>query len=729
MKKTLKILSIILIISLLFSGCGNAVKVKTVKFAEENIVDSVYAGKEFHTSAENSYRLLCKSGLIELYFNEKTMTPAIRDTNNKFMWSAVPDVSTSKELKNYTFEITLSNGDENTYILNTQDNSVAFSNAVPTFSEKGVSVKYALSLDKESGQIPVNESDENAIRADIVVDYTLNDGSFYVNISMNNVELPKKVHLEKISVLNGFGAYEESGEDDYIFVPDGSGAIIKTGIEDSNFKPISLNVYGEDIALSENFTVSHCLFGAYGIKRGNNAFVCIIEKGDTIAQINAQRNSDTSYNSVYPTFKTTDVVTSKNGKTKKAYGSEYKNEITLCYRFLAGKSATYSGMATATRENLIRNSILSTQIFKTNENDIPLVLSLQGGYIDKNGKYNILSNFQSSLSLLQLLKAKGVNNIYLRYNGLYKEANNGAYRDLDEIKSSLGSKKDFNALYNYIQKQNFKLFSDIDILSYKYGISETANSIYHSNIDIVKNPDAPFPSPISKQSFLKLSSLPYRIENILSSSKKITFDGYALNDIGSYLYSDYSGDFYNRESSKKEISAQMPVLSNSKMIMLDTGNIYAIKNTNVVSNIPLEPFEAVQNNAYVGIPFIQMMLHGTTEYSSVGANSKGDMKLMFLKSVEYGCLPSIDWYCTSYDNVLDENYYYDKNINEAVKYYEKANKALCDLRDARMTSHIKISDGVYCTEYKNSAKIYVNYTAEPVTIQSITIPPTDFVRV
>ena len=54
-----------------------------------------------------------------------------------------------------------------------------------------------------------------------------------------------------------------------------------------------------------------------------------------------------------------------------------------------------------------------------------MVVSVQGGYKDSERKYHTLSSYQQALSLVTLLKAKGVDNIYLRYNGLYDNANNG----------------------------------------------------------------------------------------------------------------------------------------------------------------------------------------------------------------------------------------------------------------------------------------------------------------
>ena len=711
----LKILSVICVIAILFSACGGDVSTKTVRFKEEITITSEYGGDTLHKSVDSSYVSVCKSGLIELLFDKSTCTVAIRDTNSGNLWTTLPHSSTKKQIQASALEVELSNGDENVYVLNSQDNSVAFGNFQYTVSEDGVLVKYSLSLDAETGKKDTTELKDKEIRADLSVLYTLRDGSFYVNVSMNSLKLPKGVRLERVRLLKDFGSYEQSGSEDYIFIPDGSGALVMTGVKDADFKPVDLTVY-------EN----NCLVGAFGIKRGNGAFLCIIEQGDSIADIHADKNDDTVLNGVYATFNTTEILRKEGNRVKKTYGYEYQNEIIMCYRFLSGKSATYSGMATACRENLIRSSVLSTKTLSDVKGSIPLVVSVQGGYRNEKGRYKALSTYEQTLSLMTLLKAKGVNNIYLRYNGLYDEANNGSSEDFGSFSSKLGKSKDFDALYNYLNSQQFSLFLETDILTYDYN-KESAKSVNGSKIKTEAG--GKFPDATSKQGALKMADLESKVEGILNASGSVSFDGYALNDIGNSLYSDYSSDFYSRVSSKKEISSQIPVLTTSKLIMVDTGNFYAVKNADVVSSIPLTPCAREENGAYVGIPFAQMMLHGICEYSGVGMNSSSNITLAFLKSVEYGCLPSAQWYCTTFDSDLDSKYYYDNNINQVVECYTKASYALSSLRGARMTSHYKVQNGVYCTEYNNSEKVYVNYTDNTVTINGIKVNAKDFVAI
>jgi hypothetical protein len=355
-----------------------------------------------------------------------------------------------------------------------------------------------------------------------------------------------------------------------------------------------------------------------------------------------------------------------------------------------------------------------------------MVVSVQCGYKDTDRKYHSLSTYNQTLSLVTLLKAKGVDNIYLRYNGLYNDANNGNTDDFDEFRSSLGKNKDFDELYSYLNSQKFSLFIDTDILTYSNQLSG-AKSINKKNI--TETTVHSFPGSTTSLEYIKMSKLENAVEGILKSSEKVSFDGYALNDMGGLLYSDYSYNSYSRTLAQSEISSQVSALSTSKMLMIDTGNFYSIRNADVISNIPVTPVAYKENDAYIGIPFVQMLVHGILEYSAVGFNTADIPTAAFLKAVEYGCLPSADWYCTAFDEKLDAKYYYDKNINDMVTYYTKANEALASLRDSRMTSHSLIQDGVYCTEYDNSIRVYTNYTNEQVTTNGVIIEPMDCITI
>lgn len=720
----LAVIAVTLAFVLLFGACSpvRLTKIKNIS------LESIYpesSGDAYRKVNRQSYESVCKSGLIEMYFDKSTASIGILDTSADVFWSALPSDSETKSLSFSALEAVLLTESGDRYVLNTQDSSVAFGNFSFEKTNNGVNVKYALSFDAETGKADINALPEEAVRADLTVSYTLSDGSFYTSVSMNNLHLPKGVYLEKIKLLNSFGAYSDENPDDFIFVPDGNGAIIKTGISDPDFSPVSLKVYGGDPSVSGG--QASAPLGAFGIKHGKGAFLCIIESGDAIAGINAYRLSDSSLNSVNAEFAVTDIsVVGEKSKQTKTVGYKYGGEIRLCYRFLSGKSATYSGMAAACRENLIRNSVISSKAVSADGVSLPLIVNLQFGFSDANGKLTVKSTFEQAQALISLLKAKGVNNVYLHASGLFADANNGESKDFGSFLKQLGTKEDYDSLYSYMKTQNFPLYIDTSILSVKKSSGDCAKNLYGNKITFT-NSNADLNMPTANRRYLKMSELEYRIEELLNDSSDISFDGFALNDIGTALYSDYSSDFYPRESSKKEISSLIPILSSNKPVMINKGNFYSIKNASIISGIPQSTVSRKENDAYRAIPFASLILHGSYDYSLNSINLSENPEEAFLRSVEFGAVPSADWYCLSTDS--EDKYGYNNNINDIVSYCVKANDILSDLRDARMTSHCEVQAGVFCTEYNNSTKVYVNYTENDVKINGITVNARDCVKI
>ena len=718
-----KIVSVFCLVSILLTSCTTSFKVDKTSVNSLEYIDANYSGDNMHKINEESYTSVCTSGFIELLFDETTATIAIRDNNTKKVWNTLVPDQIAKTVQASAVEIVLSNGDGKIYTLNSQDNSVNFGNFSYTIGVDQVSVDYALSLTKEMGAKEISKVGKGEIRADLTVIYRIKDGSLYVNVNMNTLSLPKDIYLESITLLNNFGAYEIGGNNDYIFVPDGSGALMMTSQRDDATSTVNLSVYGENPVATKTRTESDCLLGAFGLKHDENAFFCIIDKGDAIAQINANRNSSNALNSVNASFATTEIFTKETEKkTTRYYGYQYKGEIELCYRFLSGKAATYSGMATACRENLIRNSTLPAKSLDTTTDYIPLVVALQAGCENEKGKYTTLSNYQQALSLTTLLKAKGVNDIYLCYKGLY---DNDRGKEFNEFMKNLGTDSDYENLYNYMNSQKFSLFIDTNLIAN----NESSNAKGIDGKAVANKVNAPLSSSTVTQKFLKMDTFESKINAILNNSEQVLFDGYSLNNIGKYLYSDYSNNSYSRNQTQTEIFSQLPVLATTRQLMIEHGNLYTLKGADIVSEIPVTPLAYKANTAYVGVPFIQMLIHGMMDYSTAPLNIAENPQEAFLKAVEYGCLPSAYWYCTEFNETSDRYYYYNNNINDIVTYYLKANGTLSALRDSRMTYHEEIQPGVYCTEYDNSTKVYVNYTNSNVTIHGVVIGAKDCVTI
>lgn len=686
-----------------------------------------------------------KSGLIELLFDESTYSVCVADLSHddsEKLWSALPTQENSGAA---TATLEIVSGDT-LYKLNTQDNSVSFQNAQCSFADDALSVTYILAPDTATAHKEKYDKDDIAFK--LVVNYQIKDGSVYVSAKYENLVADSDAKLTKLSLLNSFGAYSEPKQGDYIFVPDGSGALIKTDTRDDSFdSELSFPIYGGDAASGHaNSGTANALIPAYGMKQGNNAFVTIIDSGDAIATVSADRVR--GGNDFYEAGVSFDITPCTKSKGKFYMSSEsYDGDIGLCIRFLGGSNADYTGMAAAAREQLIRERILSTRTVEEQEY-LPLDLTVIGVSDDTLFSFKRLNlkkektftDFEQALDMLTRMKSKGINSIKLRYEGALSGGTDQSSIMTASLLARLGTRSDLKDLVEYVNAQNMEMYLDVNLLSAAKGDSfssgRTAGSIFgkKAEYNAINN------SPLGKDKYAKrLLGMKYvekSIIEILKDTRFSQFTGFCLNDVGSLLYSDYKNGF-NRQESAEMISEQLPSLTANMKLMTDTGNFRVIKNVSFISHLPTSASQS--RSAYVSVPFLQLVLHGIVGYSGEPLNFSENAKTSFLRCVEYGASPAYEWtYSDTYadkKNKSDEDstdtvgVYYENWIASASELYERADAALKDLQAARMTSHSEIMSGVFCTEYDTGAKIYVNYTESDVTVSGITIPAGDFIRI
>lgn len=715
-KRIIRILSVLLIFFLIVAGIIFAIfykpsDVRIIRSVKsQNIISAKAPTQEFHYSeSQNSFtEKAAASGLIELYIDPDSKSFGIFETGNRRLWSALPlleTVAQGEELSDSASIATLKVlGGKDIYYLNTQDNSLAYKKASYKLIDGGAEFTYDLFADEITSL--KTEYDKNDIGFRIILSVTLKDGSMLVDCKHSNLTGNPDAYIESIDLLNSFGAYNDSKENDFLLVPDGSGAIIKTSIYDESFESLSFSVYGNDPSNPVESTGS-AIVPAFGIKHGETAFVTIIENGDSFATIHASKATSLSeYNRVFSSFGITPVKYADNN----IYVSEkkYDGDISLCYRFLTGNNATYAGLASACREQLIRNSVLSTKT--VNKADyIPCFLSLESN-----------TSFEQATDMLTHMKSKGINNISLRYSGAFKGGDESRVESVLKLSKESGGRNGLAELNEYAAKQKMSIYFDINLISgNNVPDDEKVMNIFRKDAE----------TEIKNRTLASLNTLSKVITSVLNSTDTQEFSGFCINDAGSVLYSDFSKNGISRHNAAQIISSGIAPLSTEKSIMAVTGNFYMIKSVDSIVNMPMG-ISASASGAYVSIPFVPLILHGIVDYTGDAINTQINKEQAMLKYVEYGACPHFAWsYESQSDKPETDIYYYDNTINVASEYYAKSNSVLNDLRDARMTDHYQVADGIFCTEYDTGSLIYVNYTDEAFETLGVTVEARSFIRV
>ena len=720
-----------------FVACskGEETGVKTVKsVASRNIISNLAPDSSLHYSqSKDSFtEKAAASGLIEMYIDKEKNSFCILETGSGSRWSALPLFEESGEMLQTEASIASVKviGGTDIYYLNTQDNSLAFGKASYSLTDNGAAFSYDLFTDVKTAEKTLYEKSD--IGFNVTVTVTLADGSAVVDVTHKNITGNPDAYIEEIELLNYFGAYNNSFEEDFLLVPDGSGAIIRTSVYDESFESVSFDVYGADPSAIET-EKSTALVPAFGIKHGNGAFVSLIQKGDPIASINAHKSKNAGeYNRVSSSF----LITPSVYENDTLYISKafHESEISLCYRFLSGKNSTYAGLASACREQLIRNSVLSTGTVEPSDY-LPFSLTLTGAINKSFGplRYtSALTTFEQAGDMLVRMKNKGINNISVRYAGVFTGATDPRAAENAKILSKLGGTDGLSELYSYISAQKMNLFLDINLLTDSSGFSGAGAVDLRKNHSefAVNNRVVDYMNETVKPGELrKLSKLSDVVSQVLTDTRYYSFSGFCFNDVGNLLYSDFSSGGMLRNEAANTIRKSISPLSTGHHTMAVGGNFYMLKNIDSVIDLPLKA-SAVQSGAYYSVPFVELILHGIVDYSGEPINADINIEESLLRYIEYGACPHFEWnYESVVNNTEDDPFYYDNTINTAAEFYTKANETLNDLRDARMTDHYEVTDGIFCTEYDTGTMIYVNYTDSEYPVLGAVVEARSFLRI
>lgn len=734
---------------LLSSGCtggkGNipAASVRTVT-GEITERKSKVADRSLHLIDAQSLGVpMASSGLMQLYLDDNSFGIALYEKTKEKYWYALPSAASANyDYSAATAELDVLYGNT-LYKLNTQDDSIRYQNVVCNAmgdgTLSGFSVTYVLTPDAATAQKVSSEQLYNdTISADtfsktdiafqVRVFYELADGNLYVSADWKNVSENPDAIVTNLTLLPFFGSSSQGDKGDYLLVPDGCGATIHTDVEDAAFEPIALRVYGDNPSAPSDASVSPALFPAYGAKQGDNAFAVIIEKGDAIATIHADRSSgEHGFNTVGSSFQITEITKSEKSGKDVTYVSKtaYDGEIRLCVRLLGGANAGLSGLAAACREQFMRTGYISTATVD-NEEYLPFQLNVLGSakqkFLSIFPTNKSLTTFEQAKDLLDRMKAKGINNVHIRFKNALKGGSAITAAGRLKIMRQLGGQKGFSSLFDYSAAQGHSLFLDVPLLSFdEHGNARTAKalSIESANTAFVPNDGA-------ARALVHTNAVENAVIGFLTDAKKLRFDGFCVNDAAAVLYSDYANGYCNRLSAMQIMQDNLPALSTDRLLMVDTGNFYALKHADFVSELPQTTSYAERKAQYTAVPLVQMILHGTLDYTGTPINLTDDPISAMLRSVEFASIPCYEWCFSDSDDVR----YFDNQLNDAVDFYLKANEALSDLRDTRITDNGSTATaGVRFTQFENGAVLYINYNDADATVGNIHIPAKSFQRI
>lgn len=588
----------------------------------------------------------------------------------------------------------------------------------------------------------------------IPVEYTLSGDAFRVNIPAKEIEIPAGLILNNIQLLPFFGAagLEDEG---YIVTPDGSGSIVEFNTERKGGFSYSIPIYGNDGAIrevEESFSSAGANLPVFGMVYENKkGMLAIIEQGESHATLDIETsgvNFDRTY--ICPTFELHPmdvevIADTKYNVSSNLYQEEmYQGNITVSYMFTGANKADYSSLAVLCRDYLKKQGILPDAKDTANlaiklTAKVNKSTSFIGIPYTKNQSVTTLGQ---ATEIVELLKEKNIDSLTVGYGswfggGLRHDAISGKV----SLSSGLGGKRSVKKLLGELEGYGeFSLSASVQRV-YK-GIPQFnyfTNSVRLLNNEVASgyfyNPSTHQPEE-RDDSFYYLSPryLKSVIGDYAASAKRLGVNSVWLDDMGSILSSDFSkGKNIDREVSKALVEQALGAISENTSITASNPNMYAWKYIDAAVNIPIDS----SNNTIVkrSIPFLQIVLSGSMNYSSEAFNRSGNDTECLLKAVETGSDIYYEWiYASDFeisglDGIETEKLYsmcYAGWIDIASEQYSRIKNELSSVIGKEIIGHSLLEEKVYKTEYEG-ADVIVNYNYSDVIVDGNTVPARDFI--
>ncbi len=562
--------------------------------------------------------------------------------------------------------------------------------------------------------------------------------------------------LTSIALLRFFGAADGT-EEGYIFVPDGSGALIYLNNGKVGQTLYSEPVYGWDGALPLEERLPYAKqtnhFPIFGMKRGDQAFLAVIEEGEAVAQIRADiARPSTAYNVAYAAFQTIpkssrrfDQFTQINLYQSRAH----QGNLVVRYAFLSGPDATYSGMARQYQQYLMDKGRLNPL---AKGRGIPFFLEVIGVVPKTQPILGVarevqlpLTTFAQAQAMVEELWDGGVKNLSLRYAGWLSGGINHRYPAGVKLAPGLGGSKGLMALGEFLREKDVAFYPAAEFLKVQrsgilqgfYARRDAARSVQGlyatlPEYDAVTNTALAQPVRYA----LSTQALPGLVEDFLQDFGPLDLGGLALPSFGQEVHSDLQRSetrLVDRAQAREAIEAELAKLAGAGLqLQVDGGNALALGHVSSILNVPQQ--STGYNLTDAEIPFMQMVLHGCVDYTGEPLNLAVDLEESILRSAQTasGLYFKLIWEDpailkeTEYARLLSVQE--ERWLKEGVRIYQEYQAKLGDLAAEPIAEFCQLSTDLSVTTFQSGDVVVVNFGSKDGEYAGTVIPARTFVR-
>ncbi len=713
----------------LFAKAPAQVEITTNQYTQPDEINSDWQN---YQEIPDSFTQLAENENFILYANQVSLAIKVVDKRSGYIWHSNLDQKEEDDRLNKTWT---------------------------AFAQSGISIDY-LDLKAISERASVTNSEHT-------INMTITDQGFEAEVTFHvpSISMMLRVNLEEdgvsveiplesikqeneefklgvVYVYPFFGYTRFDNVPGYMFMPDGSGSLIRFSESTKAKNMFYGRYYGSDLGMltslpydptiNRPYKLSIPVFGmVHGYKQ--NGFIAVVEKGASYGELQVHpAGIITNFNFIYNTFiynQSYFQATNRSGAgvtTIQRLTNQF--DVKMHYRFLTGEESDYVGMAKSYQNFLLEKNELK----KIEDENISIGIKLEflGGEKEKVLFWNRLIPMTTLEQMKQILESLVVRNVDVVYYGWQQLGASTMPPKKLKLDNGLGDEDALKALVDEVKLGGGRFYLYLDpqaALVDEKGYSpryDLAMSITNANIRGFNRNKINY--------YLNMNATKELYESLSEDVYSSIDAGLALDSIGSTLYSDFKGDnVVNRE----EMIAKY-----RSMISEDAGGTAFYQPNDYLYGFMSAYYEMpISTSGYLyttdTVPFLEIVLAGHVPYYGTAMNFSSDLRADLLRHADFGVYPAFFLTQEVTANILNtkSSWIYTSSINQwqqdLEQSYQWLNELLAPVKGQEIIARDVIAQGVVATTYSNGKQIIVNYTAKPYEVAEVVIEGEDAVVV
>lgn len=578
----------------------------------------------------------------------------------------------------------------------------------------------------------------------------LTDSGITVDIPQESlVEDSDQYKIGSIYVYPFLGHTLLGDREGYMFIPDGSGALIYLNDKDGKFsQPYSASVYGENAGIDDPFVLSlfngmdpfndpeKILAPVFGMVHTDNAlgYLGIIEEGAFSARLEAYPNGAIlPYNWITPKFIYRQVY---NQPTSQDTGTmvvrqRTRNDfdIKVHYQFVSEDEANYVGLAKNYREYLLDNEHITVK-----EDQFNVRIDLLGAEVEQGLLFKStvpMTTFSQAADILTDIKAQGAENILSVYKGWHNKGYHGGLpiRSFNP-ESALSDGTSINQLLTQLDEEAIDLYLYHDGLRINMEEMGITRHKVMNKFNRRTYKEEVYGKVYQELNYLNPESTVNIMEDVRDDYLADGIEKLMISGISNTLFSySQSGREYDRITTKNYYQPLIESYAADFNLLLEQPFAYLWDQTEAMMDMPTRS----SNYVFVDedIPFLALTLKGIVPIYAEYANFQANQEEFFLQMIEQGFNPS---FLITHESPADL-----MNTNSSHIYsseYERYEEMIQDYYGALSTVYNQTSGSVivdYVREgsitkvsYENGVEVLVNYADHQQMIDGHQIEPMSY---